>query len=161
MAQSKVPVINISMVGPPNDLVGLAVSRMIDRGFTIVAPVGNDGPAARPIFPASYAGVIAVSASDANGRLLPEASRVTRVDFVAPGIATVIGPSGATETVRGTSFAAPIVSRLLADNQNVPDVTLARNALAGLARKAGRPTEGRKWYGQGIVGLNRGTMARN
>jgi hypothetical protein len=153
MAGERVPVINVSMVGPANALLAPIIRTMIDRGFTIVAPVGNDGAAARPLFPASYPGVIAVSAADAAGQLLPEASRVRRVDFVGPGIATVPDPAGRATTVRGTSFAAPIISRDIADQVHMPDPDAARQAIARLSRSAVRPKSGAKWFGHGMIGV--------
>src|SRR3546814_14600039 len=56
-----------------------------ERGVSVVAAVGNDGPAAPPAYPASYAGVIAVTGIDGRGRVLPEAGRARHVDFAAPG----------------------------------------------------------------------------
>lgn len=153
MAGEHVPVINISMVGPSNRLLGSAVQTMIGRGFTIVAPVGNDGAAAKLLFPASYPGVIAVSAVNAQGQLLPEASRVKRVDFVAPGIATVPDPSGRPTIVRGTSFASPIISREIADLVHLPDSDAAREALARLSSSAVRPKSDEKWFGHGMIGV--------
>lgn len=153
MAGQHVPVINISIVGPPNALVASATRLMIGRGFTLVAPVGNDGAAARLSYPASYPGVIAVSAADANGSLLPEASRVKRIDFVAPGIASVPDLSGRDVVVRGTSFAAPVVSRLLADHIRSPDVAAARQAVARLGQDAIRSKADRKWSGRGLIGM--------
>ncbi|MCW1383799.1 S8 family serine peptidase [Novosphingobium sp. KCTC 2891] len=153
MATSRVPVVNVSMVGPANPIVALVVARLTGLGFTIVAPVGNDGGAARPLYPASYPGVVAVSAVGANGRLLPEASRVRRVDFVAPGIATVPDPAGRPTEVRGTSFATPIVSRLIADRVRVPDVAAAQRAIRALATGAQRPRGDAGAYGHGMIGL--------
>jgi subtilisin family serine protease len=152
MASELVPVVNISMVGPANDIVGSVTQNLIRQGYTIVAPVGNDGSAALPLYPASYPGVIAVSAAADNGRLLPEASRVHRVDFVAPGVATVLDTSGRATIVRGTSFAAPIVSRLFADQITVPDHGSAHRALMQLVRSAIRPRSDGQWYGHGLVG---------
>ena len=57
-------VINISLVGPPNLLVRRAVQLVQARGIQVVAAVGNDGPAAPPQYPASYPGVVAVTAVD-------------------------------------------------------------------------------------------------
>lgn len=151
LASQRVPVINISMVGPPNGLVANATRVMIGRGFLIVAPVGNDGAAAKLLFPASYPGVIAVSGSDGAGRLLPEASRVKRVDFVAPGIATVVDPQGRDSLVRGTSFAAPLVSRRLAGYARTPDPAIARSAIKRLAQSAVRPSTGRDGFGFGLI----------
>lgn len=151
MARERIPVINVSMVGPANAIVELAVRRLVSNGFVIVAPVGNDGTAARQLYPASYPGVIAVSGSDQNGHLLPEASRVRRVDFVAPGIARVTGPSGRQAQMRGTSFAAPIVARLIADDFTFPDPVGARKRIDALAKKATRPKQDSKWFGRGLI----------
>lgn len=159
MVGARVPVINVSMVGPPNPLVGTVTGKMIERGFTIVAPVGNDGAAAKLLFPASYPGVIAVSGAGPDGRLLPEASRVSRVDFAAPGIATVPDASGRNMLVRGTSFAAPIVSRLIADRVQGPDPDRAREALRLVAASATRPKADRKYYGHGLVDGAAGAVA--
>lgn len=152
MTSQRVPVINVSMVGPANGMVFNVMQAMIGRGYTIVAPVGNDGAAARLLYPASYPGVIAVSAAGTDGRLLPEASRVKRVDFVGPGIATVPDLSGRATVVRGTSFAAPVVARRLADYVHVPDPASARQALAQLSQVATRPRSGGSWYGRGVIG---------
>ena len=153
MAQQRVPVVNVSMVGPPNRLVAAVTAQMIGRGFTIVAPVGNDGAAARLLYPASYPGVIAVSAAGSDGRLLPEASRVKRVDFVAPGIATVPDLFGRPSQVRGTSFAAPVVSRDLADYLTAPDPVAAKRAVDRLASVASLPASDRSRFGRGLVGM--------
>lgn len=152
MSASHVPVVNVSMVGPANPIVGVVVARLIVSGLTIVAPVGNDGAAARPLYPASYPGVVAVSAAGANGRLLPEASRVRRVDFVAPGIAMVPDPGGRLTEVRGTSFAAPIVSRLIADRVRSPNTLAAQKAIRALASAAQHPKDTGA-YGHGLIGF--------
>lgn len=153
MAREQVPVVNVSMVGPPNAMVEAAIRIMIARGHLIVAPVGNDGPQARPLFPASYPGVVAVSAVDVQDRLLPEASHVPRVDFVARGIASAPDAGGRIDIVRGTSFAAPVVSGRLAADLSRPDPALARRALALLVAGARQPHGARHaaGYGGGIV----------
>lgn len=151
LSRDRVPVINVSMVGPANPIVAMVIAALLHQGFIIVAPVGNDGAVARPLYPASYPGVVAVSAAGADGRLLPEASRVSRVDFLAPGIAVVADPAGRPATVRGTSFAAPVVSRLLADRIDAPDPRQARAALAALARLARPAAQDRRWAGHGLV----------
>lgn len=153
MAHEQVPVVNISMVGPPNAMVEAAIRIMLARGYLIVAPVGNDGPQAKPLFPASYPGVVAVSAVDGQDRLLPEASHVPRVDFVARGIAEAPDLAGRPAVVRGTSFAAPVVSGRLAAQLDRPDPALARRALEALVAAARQPGGARHkaGYGHGIV----------
>ncbi|HWQ85757.1 S8 family serine peptidase [Brevundimonas sp.] len=115
MVQSDVPVVNVSLVGPRNALVEAAVRRATGRGVLIVAAVGNDGPAAAPLYPASYPGVVGVTAVNARGRVLPEAARGPQVDFSAPGAdMAAAGPGPGYVSVRGASFAAPLVAGLLA-----------------------------------------------
>jgi hypothetical protein len=132
-------VINISLVGPPNKLVQRAIQIVQSRGVEVVAAVGNDGPAAPPQYPASYPGVIAVTAVDASGRALPEAGKPTHLDFAAPGadMAAALPGNGYTR-VRGTSFAAPLAAARL----------LALGSPQALAAEA-RPGKGH--VGRGIV----------
>lgn len=139
LASHRPQVINISLVGPSNLLVQRAIRAVQSRGTQVVASVGNDGPAAPPQYPASYPGVIAVTAVDANGRALPEAGKPTHLDFAAPGadMAAALPGQGYTR-VRGTSFAAPLAA--------------ARLAAAGSpARLAGEARPGRGRVGRGIV----------
>jgi len=139
LASHRPAVINISLVGPPNRLVQRAIQIVQSRGIQVVAAVGNDGPAAPPQYPASYPGVIAVTAVDAGGRALPEAGKAAHLDFAAPGADMAAATPGNGYTrVRGTSFAAPLVAARL----------LAAGSPAALAAEA-RPGKGR--LGHGIV----------
>jgi subtilisin family serine protease len=155
LVQENVPVINISLVGPPNALLQRIVERTTARGHLIVAAVGNDGPSAPPLYPAAYPDVVAVTGVDGTGKALIEAGRGAFVAFAAPGadIDAASLPSGYSP-VRGTSFAAPIVASRLALLLERPDrVTAARavRELAGSALDLGRP--GRDpVYGNGCVG---------
>jgi hypothetical protein len=151
LASTGVPVINISLVGPRNRIVEAIVESLAARGFLIVAAVGNDGPAAPPLYPAAYAGVIGVTGVDSHDRALVEAERGPQVMFAAPGIATAAaGPDGLTN-VRGTSFAAPIVAGLLAERaRSLADSGAALAALRAEARDLGAP--GRDdVYGYGLL----------
>jgi subtilisin family serine protease len=139
LASKRPQVINISLVGPPNQLVQRAVAAVRGRGINIVAAVGNDGPAAPPQYPASYPGVIAVTGVDARGRALAEAGRAAHLDFAAPGADMAAAlPGQGYANVRGTSFAAPLATARLA----------VRGSLQGLTSEA-RPGKGR--VGRGIV----------
>jgi subtilisin family serine protease len=137
LVHERVPVINVSLVGPPNVILESVVRRVIARGFIIVAAVGNDGPAAPPLYPASYPGVIGVTAVDAHRRVLVEAARGPQVHFAAPGADMVAAksPQGFT-AVRGTSFAAPLVACLLAAELREPDKVAATQAVNDLAARA-------------------------
>jgi hypothetical protein len=123
LARERVGVINVSLVGPRNALLERVVSTLVGRGFVIVAAVGNDGPAAPPLFPAAYDGVIGVTAVDKRHHALVEACRGRQVDFAAAGadIEAATQAPNARAAVRGTSFAAPFVAALLAEDFPVPD----------------------------------------
>lgn len=115
MAQQHVPVVSISLVGPPNPLVARAVAAARASGMVVVAAVGNDGAAAPPAYPASYPDVIAVTGVDAHGRVLFEAGKASHLDYAAPGAdLTAIGLDGRRVALRGTSFAAPLAAARIA-----------------------------------------------
>lgn len=168
LAGEQVPVINVSLVGPPNGLLQEVVARLVGRGFLIVAAVGNDGPAAEPLYPAAYPGVVGVTAVDARRRVIFEAERGPQVMFAAPGAdVPAAGLADAFEQVRGTSFAAPLVAGLLAvrlhcmgggSDRQPPGVDPAAahaaiDALAHAAIHLGAP--GRNpVFGYGLVGAD-------
>ncbi|MEJ0085901.1 MAG: S8 family serine peptidase [Pseudomonadota bacterium] len=155
MARERVAVINVSLVGPRNVLLERVVRSLVGQGYAIVAAVGNDGPAAPPLFPASYEGVIGVTAVDTKQRVLVEAGRGKQVDFAALGVnenAALAAPDSCA-AVRGTSFAAPLVARLLAPRIAAPDAAQRQRALDELARAArDLGAQGRDdVYGAGLV----------
>jgi subtilisin family serine protease len=137
LMREQVAVINVSLVGPANRTLESVVAGAVARGYLIVAAVGNDGPAAPPLYPAAWPGVVGVTAVDARRRVLPEAARGPQVKFAAPGadMTAALTPRGYA-LVRGTSFAAPIVAGLLAQELHSPDKASAAEALAGLERRA-------------------------
>lgn len=142
-------VVNVSLVGPRNSLMERAVQRAQARGVTLVAAVGNDGPAASPLFPAAYEGVIGVSAVSESGRVLPEAGRGAQVDFSGPGAdMAAASPGGGYTTVRGTSFASPIIAAIIARNGGG---RAGISAAARAARDLG-PQGADTTYGAGLVG---------
>ena len=148
MAREHVPVINISLVGPDNPVLARAVQAMIARGHVLVAAVGNDGPAAPPLFPAAYPGVIGVSGVDAHDRILPESGSGDQVAFCALG---VVGKGY--RAMRGTSFAAPIVARSAARWLDAPHADAAaqvRQRLDAEARDLGPPGRDPR-YGDGLL----------
>ncbi len=85
MAREKIPVVNVSLVGAKSVLLTGLVRAMTTRGFLLVAAVGNDGPTAPPLYPASYPDVVGVTGVDGKRRVLPEACRGEQVDFAAAG----------------------------------------------------------------------------
>lgn len=149
MVEQRATVVNISLVGPRNALVERAVARAQARGVLVVAAAGNDGPAAPPLFPAAYAGVVGVTGVGARNRALPEAARGPQVDFAAPGAdMAAAAQAGSWTNVRGASYASPIVAGLLARGGGGPG---ALEALTRSARDLG--VRGRDpVYGAGLVG---------
>lgn len=157
LAREKVPVINISLVGPSNALLERIVKVVIKKGHIVVAAVGNDGPSAPPLYPAAYPNVVAVTGVDARRRVLVEACRGDHVDFSAPGSnMSAAGIEAPFARVRGTSFASPLVAGLLARNINAVGKQQAEAAVALLVAQAtDLGSKGAdKIYGNGLVGAD-------
>lgn len=62
LVQRDVKVVNMSLTGPANAVLETSVKTAADRGMILVAAAGNDGPNAKPVYPAAYDDVIAVTA---------------------------------------------------------------------------------------------------
>ncbi len=139
---------NMSLVGPDTPVPARAVQGVITGGHVLVPAVGNDGPAAPPLFPSAYPGVIGVSGVDAHDRILPESGSGEQVAFCALG---VVGRGR--HAMRGTSFAAPIVARRAAQLLDAPHVGAAADVLQRLASQArdlGAPGRDPR-YGYGLL----------
>lgn len=165
LAAAGVRVVNMSIVGPDNLVLAAAVKAVLARSIVVVAATGNDGPRARPLYPAAYPGVIAVSAVDARLRVLPEASGGAHVSFAAPGADIMAAaPGGRFQQVRGTSFAAPLVAGMLARELAAPGADTADILRQFTAAARDRGAKGRDHrYGYGLVGDDlpaRGLMAQ-
>ncbi|MBA4796312.1 MAG: S8 family serine peptidase [Rhizobiales bacterium] len=158
LAGRNVRVINLSLAGPDNALLKTTVDAMIERRVILVAAVGNAGPRAKPLYPAGYDGVIAVTAVDKGRNAYRRANQGAHVDIAAPGVNvwTAASISGA-RPKSGTSFAAPFVSAaaavLLAER---PDLTPAQmaEALFGLAQDIGSPGKDQV-FGWGLLDARR------
>jgi hypothetical protein len=155
LSREGVRTINVSLVGPSNVTLESVIRIVTARGHIVNAAVGNDGPAAPPLYPAAYAGVVGVTAVDARHRVLLEAARGRQVDFAAPGAdmaAAALDQQFA--AVRGTSFAAPIVAGLLARELSAPEKLSPDQAVARLVGQAvdlgSRGPD--RTYGNGLVG---------
>lgn len=139
-ADQNVSIINMSFVGPGNELLGTACRNARALGMVLVAAAGNNGPKAPYGYPAAFDGVLAVTATDARDQLMPQANRGPYVFISAPGV-EMVAPSGAgTDVVTGTSFAAAIVSGAIANMLHVAPERSAdsiEKALASTARDLG------------------------
>jgi len=114
-AEKDVRIVNMSFVGPRNELLELACASAVARGLILVAAAGNNGPDAPWGYPAAYDGVIAVTATDEKDRLMQRANRGPYVFVSAPGVDMVAPVPDGTDLVTGTSFAAAIVSGAIAN----------------------------------------------
>lgn len=110
-----VSIINMSLAGPDNRILASVIAKTLASGAAIIAAVGNEGPAAPPLFPAAYPGVVAVTAVDSKQKIYRWANRGSQVYFSAPGVNILSArSSGGYGRESGTSIAAPVVSALLA-----------------------------------------------
>jgi hypothetical protein len=139
-------VVSISLAGPQNAAVSKAIAAAQRQGVVVVAAVGNDGPAAPPAYPASYAGVLAVTGVDGRGRVLIEAGRAAHLDYAAPAADMLArNRAGKWAKVRGTSYAVPLVAARAAAALGNDG-----NWRAALDREAESPPRGAQ-YGRGLL----------
>ncbi len=148
--------INLSLAGPDNAVLRLAVARVLEGGGILVAAAGNGGPRAAPAYPAAYPGVIAVTAVDRELRPYPRANRGPYIAFAAPGVGLPAGDGRS--AVSGTSYATPFVTAaaaLLLRGGGARTPAALEDALARRARDLGPP--GRDpVFGWGLVRRPRG-----
>ena len=151
MLENDIKVINMSLAGPPNALLEQALQRVREKGVAVVAAAGNAGPASRPLFPAAYASVIAVSAVDKNQRIYRWANRGKHIDFVAEGVNVATLRAGNKEGIEsGTSMAAPIISAAMAILMQTKDLEQSLTSLGGMTVDLGE--SGRDViYGDGFL----------
>ncbi|MER9656639.1 S8 family serine peptidase [Mesorhizobium sp. M0152] len=161
-AEQDVRIINMSFVGPKNDLLGVACRNARALGMVLVAAAGNNGPKAPYGYPAAFDGVIAVTATDAKDGLMPQANRGAYVFISAPGV-EMVAPSGAgSDVVTGTSFAAAIVSGAIANlihaapDRSADDI---EKALAATARDLG-PKGRDNDFGYGLLDIKAAGAAK-
>jgi Subtilase family len=108
-------IVNMSFAGPKDALIARALAALGARGVVLVAAAGNAGPKSPPLYPAADANVIAVSATDAQDRLLAASNRGNYIALSAPGADIFLpAPDGQYQITSGTSFSAAYVSGLAA-----------------------------------------------
>ena len=153
LLSSQVDAINLSLAGPPNRLLEVALKRIADQGIMVLAAAGNGGPMAKPQYPAAYTSVVAVTAVDQRGRAFRLANRGDYLDLAAPGVNlrhAVAGGGYASSS--GTSFAVPfaVTAAALLRHQE-PDIDVISRLYAA-ATDIGPP--GRDdIYGYGLLTL--------
>lgn len=110
-------VTSVSLGGPFSSAVNSAVNNLVAAGVTVAVAAGNDGADACNFSPASAARAITVGATTIDDEAAFYTNAGGCVDILAPGSAIVsawIGSSSATQTISGTSMAAPHVAGVAA-----------------------------------------------
>ncbi len=137
LAAERVPVINMSLAGPPNAVLEAAIDAVVAKGIVVVAAVGNNGPTGEPLYPAAYPPVVGVTAVDAANRIYLYANRGPQVMFAAPGVGVRVARSGGGYVNEsGTSMAAPRAAAVLARVLAGPRAAAPAQALASLRATA-------------------------
>jgi len=147
-------VINMSFAGPSDPEMQLKIAALSKKGAVLVAAAGNAGPQSRPLYPAAYPDVIAVTAIDADDRLFDQANRGTHIAVAAPGVSILAAaPDQGYKLQSGTSFAAAQVSgvaALLRERNRQLDPAAIRRILTSTARDLG-PAGHDDQFGSGLV----------
>jgi hypothetical protein len=153
LVSSGVDVVNISLAGPPNSLLEAALQQASKRDVLIVAAAGNGGPMAKPMYPAAYDSVIAVTAVDSEGQVFRLANRGGYLDLAAPGVDLQHAKAGGGYvSSSGTSFAVPFVVTAAARLRVLQPSQDARMLLNASAKDLG-PRGRDEIYGYGLLSL--------
>ena len=120
-------IINMSFAGPYDPMLQLALKKAHDKGIVLIAAAGNAGPRSQPLYPAADENVIAVTAIDADDRLLPQANQGRHIALAAPGVGVLEPAANAGyQLTTGTSVAAAHVSGVAAlIIERKPDIDFA------------------------------------
>jgi subtilisin family serine protease len=153
-------VINMSFAGPADPRLRDALQKANARGIVLVAAAGNAGPKSPPLYPAADAGVIAVTATNADDALFSGANRGNYITVSAPGVDVLApAPESAYQFTTGTSVAAAEVSGVAALMlERNPSLTPAevRKILRDTAtRLKGKPSD----VGAGLVDAYKALLA--
>jgi subtilisin family serine protease len=151
-ASKNARIINMSFAGPPDDLLREMLARANARGIVLIAAVGNAGPRSPPLYPAADAGVIGVTATDVDDRLMEQANRGPQVAVAAPGVEILaVAPDGKYQVTSGTSIAAAhasgVAALLLASKPNLTPGQVRASLIRAATRIPGKRNE----VGAGVI----------
>jgi type VII secretion-associated serine protease mycosin len=144
-ADNGADVINLSLGGPQSSSVlEEAVRYAVDQGVVVVAAAGNNRQTGNdPIYPAAYADVLAVAATERDDDVAVFSNSGAYVDLAAPGVEVAVPIPGAQWAYAdGTSFSSPYVAAaaalLLARDPELGPLEVA-NRLLATAEDLGAP----------------------
>jgi subtilisin family serine protease len=151
-ASKNARIINMSFAGPPDDLLREMLAKASARGIVLIAAVGNAGPRSPPLYPAADPGVIGVTATDVDDKLMPQANRGPQVAVSAPGVEILaVAPDGKYQVTSGTSIAAAhasgVAALLLASKSNLTPAQVRASLVRGVNRIPGKRNE----VGAGVI----------
>jgi subtilisin family serine protease len=134
--EHKARIINMSIGGPNDPLVRMAVQQAVLTGVIVIAAAGNAGPDAPPCYPAAQRGVIAVTATDDKDRLFKGANRGDYIAVAAPGVAVLAAKPGRdkgssaydyfTGTSMATGYATGLAAVLLSADPKLSSLDIRR-----------------------------------
>lgn len=148
LAGQGVGIVNLSMEGSPNAAFEDILSRARSAGLVMIAAAGNEGTSS-PRYPAASAHTIAVTAVDAAGKAYAQANTGAHLDLAAPGVDLYVAKGAGGGYRSGTSYAAPIVTALVA-RLGSGSLDMALKALRRGARDLG-PAGPDAQFGFGLV----------
>jgi hypothetical protein len=155
-------IINMSFAGPYDPDIARGVAAARHKGVVLIAAAGNAGPKSPPLYPAADKNVIAVTAIDADNKLLSAANRGKHIAVAAPGVDVLVpAPGRAYQLTTGTSVAAAEVSGIAALLVELkPSITPdeVRNVLQSTAFDLG-PKGPDDQFGAGLADAERAVMA--
>ncbi len=128
--KDEVNVINISAgFEEDSEILREAVTNAEQNDIPVVSSAGNDGSDTL-YYPASYSSVLKIAAINENNVIANFSTFGTDIDFAAPGVnITTTGLNNTYVNVKGTSFASPFVSAIIAamlsvdSKMSVEDIT--------------------------------------
>lgn len=130
-------VINVSIAGPPAEVLELAVRRLLTQQVYVVAAMGNAGAQAPPSYPAAYPTALAATAVDQYKRIYPQAGQGSHVSFAVPGVNLWVATAdGGGRFASGTSYAVAMLSVSVAARVAQPGNQSPQQVLAALRDQA-------------------------
>jgi subtilisin family serine protease len=157
-------VINMSFAGPPDPAIHRSLEAAHKKGIVLVAAAGNAGAMSPPLYPAADPNVIAVSATDAEDKLVEQSNRGRHITVAAPGAQILVAiPESGYEVSSGTSYSAAEVSGIVALMlQRKRDLTpdQVRSILQATAKDLG-PQGPDVMFGAGLVDAYGAITAEN